>query len=63
MQTKYHLVDNGAFITFERSELPHGMYFILLRDPAGEVHTKIRCNAYSDALAHYRRLCKVAKTL
>ena len=51
---------NGAYVTFEKS---NGWYCVLLRNPMGNVHDKIRCDSYADAMNYWKCFQKIAKTL
>ena len=37
------------------------MYVIFVRNSRGDVHDKMRCDDYSDALAYYKSFCAIAK--
>jgi len=52
---------NGAYVTFGRDA--GGLWAVLLRDPAGNVTDKVRCDTYRDALAYQRAFCAIAKSL
>jgi hypothetical protein len=54
---------NGAHVSVEREAGVRGMYAVLLRDPDGEVHTKVRCDDVEGAEAHYSACCKIAPGL
>ena len=58
----HKLLDNGAFVALEQL-LPSGMYLTQLRGPGGELHGKLRCDDYEDALESFKAFCEIAKTL
>jgi hypothetical protein len=58
---KIYNYKSGALVTFEKSNPPFGMYTVMIRNPGGEVHDKIRCNTYSDALDYLRSFKKIAR--
>lgn len=60
MKPKLRTFKNGAYVTFEKVA---GWYCVLARDPAGEVHDKIRCDSYRGGLDYFRAFCAIAKTL
>lgn len=49
---------NGAYVTFEKT----GAYWtVLLRNSAGEVADKVRCDDYSAAVTYRKAFLKIAK--
>lgn len=56
------LKKNGAVVTMEKTGAS-GMYVVLLRAPSGQVHDKVRCDDYSDALAYRRSFLAIARGL
>jgi hypothetical protein len=56
------LFKNGALVTFETA-FPSGMHTVLLRNPQGEVHDKVRCDDYKEALAYFNAFKATAKNL
>lgn len=52
---------NGAYVTFGRDA--GNLWAVLLRDPAGNVTDKVRCDTYHNALAYQRAFCAIAKSL
>ncbi len=53
---------SGARVTFEKT-FPSGMYIVLLRNPQGDVHDKIKCDDYDNAREYYRAFCAIAKNM
>jgi hypothetical protein len=60
MITKTFTSKSGAFVLFEKDA---GWYKVLVRAPSGDLHDKMRCDSYSEALAYYRSFCKIARNL
>jgi hypothetical protein len=58
---KYTLHKNGAFAWCDRPN--GGMWVVKLRAPNGELHQKMRCETYKDALNQLRAFNAIAKTL
>lgn len=50
---------NGASVIFE----PGNYYTVILRDPRGNVHDKVRCDTRAGANEYYACFCKIAKNL
>lgn len=62
MQTKIETFKNGALVTFDVN-LTNGMYTVLARNPAGEVHDKVSCDTRRGAMEYYRAFKKVVSKL
>ena len=60
---KIYNYKSGAYVTFEKSNPPYGMYQVMIRNPSGEIHDKIRCDDYSDAMDYLRSFKKIARTM
>ena len=58
---KPKLFPSGALVLMERDA--GGMWGVILRDPSGRLHDKVRCDDYRDALDYRRAFCAIAKTM
>lgn len=56
------LFKNGAFVTMERNSV-NGFYTVLVRTPSGEIHDKVSCDPYSEALNYWRSFALIARNL
>jgi hypothetical protein len=56
------LFKNGAVVTIDRNSI-NGMYTVLLRNPAGEVHDKVSCDTRGDAYDYFRSFKLIARNL
>ena len=59
MQTKLKTYNNGWLAMMEKQA--HGVYLVLVRNDAGEVYDKMRCDSYRMALDYWRAFNAIAK--
>ena len=59
MKDKIKVYRNGwnAYATRESS----GMYTVLVRDSIGNMHDKVRCDDYRNAMDYYKSFCAIAR--
>jgi hypothetical protein len=53
---------SGASVTYEKS-FPSGMHIVMIRNPEGDVHDKIRCDDYEDAMDYLQSFRKIARNV
>ena len=58
MQTKCQTYRNGWSVLLDKERI---MYCVILRDASGEVHDKMRCDDYRNALDYYRSFKAIAR--
>ena len=59
MQTKTKIYRNDWSTLLEKQA--HGVYLVLVRNSAGDVHDKIRCDDYRMALNYWRAFNAIAR--
>lgn len=52
---------NGASVFMDDPSFPSGMITVILRDSAGNVLDKTRCDSRREANEYYRAFCAIAK--
>lgn len=57
---KYKMHKNDSFVTFEKC---NGWYEVRLRSPNGELHNKVRCDDYRDAMEYWKSFNAIAKKM
>jgi hypothetical protein len=60
MIVKVETYRNGWTVTMDKA-FPQGMYTVLVRNAAGNVHDRIRCDDYRAARDYYRAFNAIAK--
>ena len=58
MKTKCQTHRNGWSVILDKERI---MYCVILRDARGEVHDKMRCDDYRNALDYYRSFKAIAR--
>ena len=59
---KPYFSKSGAWVSYEKT-FPSGYHIVTLYDPADNVHDKIKCDDYHDALAYRKSFVKTADNL
>ena len=59
MQTKFKVYKNDWTTLLEKQA--HGVYLVLVRNSAGDVYDKIRCDDYRTALDYWRAFNAIAR--
>lgn len=59
MSTMKHATYKHGSASLERMH-PSGMYLVQCR-VGSEVHDKVRCDEYREAMAYFRAFCRIAK--
>ncbi len=60
MLTKIETFKNGAYVTLDVNTVS-GMWNVLLRNPAGEVHDKVSCDTRRMAGEYFQAFKKIAR--
>lgn len=61
---KSKLYKNNAFVTFEKIESNASRFWaVLLRAPNGELHDKVKCDDYKNALDYWKIFNAIARNM
>jgi len=58
MQTKCQTYSNGWCVIMDKG---NALYSVIVRNARGDVHDKMRCDDYRDALDYYRSFKAIAR--
>jgi hypothetical protein len=60
MKIRIKLYPNNAYVTFEKT-IPDGYYDLRVRNPAGYLIDRVRCDDYKSALDYYKSFKAIAR--